>query len=165
MPASVLLSSSIPLTVLICANWVVISWLSMGLSGSWFCICAINSVMKLLRSSADWLASREAGPPWFRRATTLASMAFGIRLTLAQGQCLEHHLLAGVHDLDVGLVGARGGDHVDHFMDRLNVGHRDIALFVGQRVLGAVLQAQWCVIFNDLAHTDTTNTVSIALQA
>ena len=34
---SVVLSLSIPVTVLICANWVVICALSIGLSGSWFC--------------------------------------------------------------------------------------------------------------------------------
>src|SRR5690554_1449826 len=140
IPFRVRLRSSIPLTVLICASWVVISWLSMGSSGSWCCIWAISSVMKLLRSSADWLASRTPGPPWFIREMTCGSMVFDIRLALAQGECLEHHLLAGVHHLNVGLVGARGGDHVDHFMYRLNVGHGDIALFVGQRVFGAVVQ-------------------------
>ena len=35
-----------PLTVLICAIWLVTCALSIGLSGSWFCSCATSKVRK-----------------------------------------------------------------------------------------------------------------------
>ncbi|MNN64801.1 hypothetical protein D3C81_1802620 [compost metagenome] len=50
---SVVLSFSIPLTVLIWASWVVSSLFCIGLVGSWFFNCATNSVRKLLLRS--WL--------------------------------------------------------------------------------------------------------------
>jgi len=45
-PCTVALSLSIPVTVLICAIWLVTWALSIGLSGSWFCICATSSFRK-----------------------------------------------------------------------------------------------------------------------
>ena len=35
-----------PLTVLICAIWLVTCALSIGFSGSWFCICVTSSLRK-----------------------------------------------------------------------------------------------------------------------
>ncbi|EWS62750.1 hypothetical protein Y695_04017 [Hydrogenophaga sp. T4] len=52
MPLSVALSSWMPLTVLICAIWVVICALSIGLSGSWLLICATSSLRN--RSCEAW---------------------------------------------------------------------------------------------------------------
>ncbi len=44
MPLSVALSSWMPLTVLICAIWVVICALSIGFSGSWLLSCATSNL-------------------------------------------------------------------------------------------------------------------------
>ena len=46
------LSFSMPLTVLICAIWLVTCALSIGFSGSWFCICATSSFRKRSELSA-----------------------------------------------------------------------------------------------------------------
>ena len=45
-PSTVVLSFSMPLTVLICAIWLVTCALSIGFSGSWFCICVTSSFRK-----------------------------------------------------------------------------------------------------------------------
>jgi len=54
--------------------------------------------------------------------------------SLAHLQGLEQQPLGRVHRLDVVLVGARGGDHVHHLLDRVHVGVRHVALAIGQRV-------------------------------
>ena len=48
-----------PVTVLICAIWLVTSALSIGLSGSWFCICATSSFRKVSALTV-WLDALEA---------------------------------------------------------------------------------------------------------
>jgi hypothetical protein len=61
---------------------------------------------------------------------------------LAERQGLLHQRLGGVHDLDVALVGTRGGNHVHHLLDHVHIGHGDEALFVGGRVLRVVDDAR-----------------------
>src|SRR3989344_1463068 len=55
MPAMVVLSFSMPVTVLIWAIWLVAWALSMGLSGSWFCICVTRSLRKRSCASAFYV--------------------------------------------------------------------------------------------------------------
>ncbi len=54
-PPMVVLSFSMPVTVLIWAIWLVTCALSIGLSGSWFCICVTSSLRK--RSDASVVLS------------------------------------------------------------------------------------------------------------
>src|SRR5690606_7353820 len=60
------------------------------------------------------------------------------RFLLADGQGLEQHGLGCVHGFDIGLVRARGRQHVHHLVDHVHIGHRYIALVVGHRMLGVI---------------------------
>ena len=46
-----------PLTVLICAIWLVTCALSSGFIGSWFCICATSSLRKRSSLPASFLVT------------------------------------------------------------------------------------------------------------
>src|SRR5688572_10883051 len=61
----------------------------------------------------------------------------GIAL-LEEVEGLGEHALGRLHRGDVGLVGAGGGDQVDHLGDRVDVRHRDVAVGVGVRMAGVV---------------------------
>ena len=50
-----------PVTVLICAIWLVTWALSIGLSGSWFCICATSSFRKVSALTVEFAALEAAG--------------------------------------------------------------------------------------------------------
>ncbi len=50
-----------PVTVLICAIWLVTWALSIGLSGSWFCICATSSLRKRSEVTVASFALAAAG--------------------------------------------------------------------------------------------------------
>ena len=50
-----------PVTVLICAIWLVTWALSIGLSGSWFCICATSSLRKRSEVMVASAAARGGG--------------------------------------------------------------------------------------------------------
>src|ERR1039458_438674 len=55
---------------------------------------------------------------------------------LSQLQRREQHVARGVQHLDVVLVGARGRDHVRHFLDHVDVRCIDIPLRIRQRIAG-----------------------------
>jgi hypothetical protein len=50
----------------------------------------------------------------------------------------QHQGLGGVQRLDVGLVRARRRNHVHHFLHRIDVRQRDVAVRVGRRIAGVV---------------------------
>src|SRR6218665_1115715 len=77
-----------------------------------------------------------AGPGWHWQSWRVFR-GWRARL-LAQLQRLEQQRLGRVHDLDVVLVRARGGNHVDHLLHGVHVGMRHIALRVGQGVAGVM---------------------------
>jgi hypothetical protein len=84
-PSTVVLSFSMPLTVLICAIWLVTCALSIGLSGSWFCICVTSSFRK--RSSAAGLVGGRR--PLAIREAVVVLMRWRSRRSWACGAFLE----------------------------------------------------------------------------
>src|SRR5512137_1322966 len=118
---TVAFSFSMPLTVLICAIWLVTCALSIGLSGSWFCICATSSLRK--RSAlavaestlALALSGSTAAVAGRAEETVMTSLlrwdaCAAPRSRLAHLQRLLQQALGRVHDLDVVLVRARRRD-------------------------------------------------------
>src|SRR5690606_13841822 len=147
--------SPMPWTVENCAscprNWV----LSSGLSGSW---CLSCSVIRRRKSAWPRLVSRCGA--WAARAPQgLSLRVLPIAVIAGSGQgSLAHpergggQLAGGVEDLDVGLVAARGGDHVDHLRDRVDGGGIDVAVAIGERVAGLVASDRRGPGFGDLQH-------------
>ncbi len=79
-----MLSVSIPVTVLICAIWLVTCALSIGLSGSWFCICATSSFRNRSDVTVASLALAAAGlevtlTSLVVEVGALTAMAFSVR--------------------------------------------------------------------------------------
>src|SRR6266516_6426786 len=110
-PRTVVFSFSMPLTVLICAIWLVTCALSIGLSGSWFCICATSSFKKrseLPAASApeEALLASEVGSVVALIVETLIVVPLQAVSGLAHLQGLEQQRLRRVHDFDVVLVRA-----------------------------------------------------------
>src|SRR5690606_33370184 len=149
--------SPMPWTVENCAscprNWV----LSSGLSGSW---CLSCSVIRRRKSAWPRLVSR-CGACAARAPQGLSLRVLPIAVIAGSGQgSLAHpergggQLAGGVEDLDVGLVAARGGDHVDHLRDRVDGGGIDVAVAIGQRMAGLVAADRGGVGLGDLQHAD-----------
>ena len=141
-----------PLTVLICAIWLVTCALSIGFSGSWFCICATSSFRKRSALPASLAVARACAlaPLSRRRGRDRASMARCMHWPDLQR--LQQQAARRVHDFDVVLVRARGRDHVDHLLHRVDVAVGDVALGVGAGVLGVVHAAAGAVVLGDRRH-------------
>src|SRR5690606_254540 len=135
MVSSVRFRRSMPLTVFSCASWVVTSALSIGLSGSWFCICATSSLRK--RSCPSTVAEAWVRAPAVSVFWISWMVAMGMRL-LADRQRLGEQRLGRVQGLDVVLVGAGGGDHVHHLFHHVDVGHGHVTLVVRHGMAGLV---------------------------
>lgn len=71
---------------------------------------------------------------------------------LAKLERLLQHLLGRICNLDIGLVTARGVDHVGHLFNHVNVRLEDEAVFVRHRVVGVVLFKQWCLALDNALH-------------
>src|SRR5438105_788928 len=162
-PSTVLFSFWMPLTVLICAIWLVTCALSIGLSGSWFCICATRSFRKRSELPAASSATGTLGVELTAVVVVLLWEVIGANAMRVPGgfqssgphlQRLEQQRLRRVHDLDVVLVRTRGRDHVDHLLDRVDVAVGDVALGVGARVLGVVHAPAGALVFADVADSD-----------
>ena len=78
-----------PLTVLICAIWLVICALSIGLSGSWFCSCVASSFRKALALPTAVL------PDPSELADEVALPALVVALRAANGSVLATVLVMG----------------------------------------------------------------------
>ena len=135
---------SMPCTVLSWAIWLVTCALSSGFSGSWFFIWATSRLRKRFCVSATLLFEDVDALAPNRLFTLLVSCTVLMVVpryrccSLSQAQGLEQQGLGGVHHVHVGLVRARGGDHVDHFLHHIDVGHGHVAFLVGERILGVV---------------------------
>src|SRR5690606_30569284 len=77
----------------------------------------------------------------------------------AEGQGFLHQGLRRVHDLDVGLIGARGGDHVHHLVHDLHVGHADVAFCISHGVPGVIDALGRRRVGRDLAHAHAPGAV------
>src|SRR5215216_4034964 len=94
-----------------------------------------SSVLSLVAA----LAARTLAASSGERCRTMAAFRMSMSmvmiqcslLALAEPQRGEQQLFRGVHDLDVVLVRARGGDHVDHLLDDVDGGRVDVTLGVG----------------------------------
>src|SRR5690606_40284182 len=97
MVSTVRLSFSMPLTVLICATWLVICALSIGLSGSWFFICATSSFMKRSSCSAALVSPPALAVLVELPAPPVGGMVLTVPASLAHLQRLREQLTRGVH--------------------------------------------------------------------
>jgi hypothetical protein len=66
--------------------------------------------------------------------------------------CLLQQALGRVHHVHVGLVAARGRDHVDHLLDHVHVGHGHVAVVVGQRMIGVMQPPRRGAVLDDVGH-------------
>src|SRR6185436_1392219 len=140
-----LFMSEMPDTWLNCASWPTYCDGSSGFIGSWFFSCVIISVRKsswfrsvFLRSAA--LAALAEAASDSERCRTMAALTmsmssmFQFLLALAQPQRGQQQVLGCVHDFDVVLVRARGGDHVDHLLDHVDRRRVHVAVGVGEGI-------------------------------
>src|SRR5690348_635419 len=148
-------------TWLICASWLTICDESIGLVGSWLRICCTSK----LRKSA-W--PRVFSLPRLAAFAALAALPIAMSLmrgsswrtegdscagaSLAQVQGLLQQLARRVHHLDVVLVGARSGNHVDQLVDRIDVARIDVAAGIGQRVARFVAAGNRRLALGDAEH-------------
>src|SRR5689334_13437821 len=163
--------SEMPETELNCASWPTCWAGSMGLNGSWCLSCVSIRVRKSswlssVRLALASLAARRCAATselwfWLRIAALMMSMSsmfetpYGTGLSaLAQPQRRQQQVLGCVHDFDVVLVRARGGDHVDHLLHGVDRGRVHVAIGVGQRVAGLVARQRRGRRLVDAAHPD-----------
>src|SRR5690606_20801462 len=149
--------SPMPWTVENCASWPRNWVLSSGLSGSWCLSCSVirrrkSAWPRVVSRWAGWLASPIAPHGLSLRVLPIAVIAGSGQGSLAHRERGVGQLAGGVEDLDVGLVAARGGDHVDHLRDRVDGGGIDVAVAIGERVAGLVASDRRGPGFGDLQH-------------
>src|SRR5690606_8360701 len=82
---------------------------------------------------------------------------------LADGQRSIHQRFCRVDDFDVGLIGARCGDHVDRFRNDIDIGFDHIAVFIGHGMPWVVFHTVRRIAFHHLADTHTPNSLNLAL--
>src|ERR1700719_1928706 len=140
---TVLFRLLMPVTVLICAIWDVICELSTGLSGSWLLIWATSSFRKVSDRFCALVPVAVEPVPVVLVAPVVAGSwnrfdRFVLELTVigdyssgAQLQNLLQQAFGRVHHVHVGLVAARGRDHVDHLLDRIDIRHRHHPVRIG----------------------------------
>src|SRR6218665_632744 len=133
---------------LICVSWLTNSLESVGDSGSWLRICATSKVVNRFETLPLPLIAALAAAV---ELLLVVSIVVLISVLSQAQQRLLHRFHAPQH-LDIGLEGARGGQHVGHLGNRVDVGVEHLAVLVGQRVLGLVDLAQRLVALDAGEH-------------